>query len=133
MAKDRRARQKGRRSKRPFLGLPKDVLGSPAYRSLGGWEVKLLVDIGGQFNGKNNGDLCAAWSVMKERGWKSPGTLSKALKGLLEVGLIQETREGGRHRCTLYALTWEAIDECRGKLDVGPTNTPSNRFKDYEG
>lgn len=131
MATDRRAKLKGRRSTAPFLQLPKDVLGSDAYTSLGGWEVKLLVDIASQFNGKNNGDLTAAWSVMRERGWKSPGTLNKALKALLGTGLIQETRSGGRHRCTLYAITWRGIDECKGKLDVTPTVAPSNRFKDF--
>ena len=131
MAKDRRARIVGRSSSRPFLNLPKDVLGSDAYLSLGGWEVKLLVDIASQFNGKNNGDLTAAWSVMRERGWKSPGTLNKALKQLLKVGLLQETRAGGRHRCTLYAITWQGINECKGKLDIEPTTAPSNRFQEF--
>jgi len=131
MAKDRRARLVGRSSSRPFLQLPKDVLGSDAYLSLGGWEVKLLVDVASQFNGKNNGDLTAAWSVMRERGWKSPGTLNKALKQLLRVGLLQETRAGGRHRCTLYAITWKGIDECKGKLDINPTTAPSNRFQEF--
>lgn len=93
--------------------------------------MKLLVDVASQFNGKNNGDLTAAWSVMRDRGWKSPGTLHKALRALLNAGLIQETRSGGRHRCTLYAVTWRGIDECKGKLDVNPTVTPSNRFQSF--
>jgi len=133
MARDRRARLVGRSTTRPFLNLPKDVLSSDAYLSLGGWEVKLLVDIASQFNGKNNGDLTAAWSVMRERGWKSPGTLNKALRVLLDVGLIQETRSGGRHRCTLYAVTWREIHECNGKLDLKPTTAPSNKFLEFEG
>lgn len=131
MGKDRRARHVGRSTTRPFLNLPKDVLGSEAYLSLGGWEVKLLVDVGSQYNGKNNGDLTATWSVLKERGWKSPGTLNKALKALVRTGLIEETRPGGRHRCTLYAITWQSIDECKGKLDVKPTKAPSNRFQEF--
>lgn len=126
-----RERTTGRRETNGFLQLPKEVLHSDAYRSLSGWEVKLLVDIGGQFNGKNNGDLAAAWTLMKERGWKSPGTLNKALKTLLDVGLIQETRTGGRHRCTLYAITWRGIDECKGKLEVTPTAAPSNKYQAF--
>lgn len=129
---DKRARHKGRRSTAPFLNIPKDVLSSEAYLSLSGWEVKLLVDVASQFNGKNNGDLTAAWSIMRERGWKSPGTLNKALKALLEAGLIEETRSGGRHRCTLYAVTWRGIDECKGKLEVNPKIAPSNLFQKFE-
>jgi hypothetical protein len=107
------------------------VLGSEAYRSLGGWEVKLLVDIASQFSGKNNGDLGASWTVMQSRGWNSPGTLNNALKGLLSAGMIQETRSGGRHRCTLYAVTWRGIDDCKGKLDVNSTIAPSNLFQNF--
>lgn len=132
MAKDKRARATGRSNTRPFLSIPKDVIDSEAYRSLGGWEVKLLVDVAAQFNGKNNGDLTAAFSVMRARGWKSPGTLNKALKELLRKGLLQETRSGGRHRCTLYAVTWRGIDECKGKLEVNPTIAPSNLFQEFE-
>lgn len=128
---DKRARHKGRSSTAPFLSIPKHVLSSDAYLCLGGWEVKLLVDIASQFNGKNNGDLTAAWSIMRHQGWKSPGTLSKALKKLLDVGLLQETRSGGRHRCTLYAVTWRGIDECKGKLDAIPTIAPSNLFQKF--
>lgn len=130
---DRRAKLVGRSSTRPFLSIPKDVIDSAAYRGLGGWEVKLLVDIASQFNGKNNGDLTAAYSILKDRGWKSPGTLNKALRELLKVGLIQETRSGGRHRCTLYAVTWRGVDECKGKLEVNPTIAPSNLFQKFEG
>ena len=93
--------------------------------------MKLLVDIASQFNGKNNGDLTAAYSVMRERGWNSTGTLNKARKALLDAGLIQETRSGGRHRCTLYAVTWRGINECKSKLDVKPTIAPSNLFQDF--
>lgn len=125
MAKDRRARITGRKGNAPFLNIPHDVLSSESYRELDGWTVKLLVDIAGQFKGNNNGDLTAAWSLMQARGWKSKGTLHKALKALLAAGMIEQTRQGGRNRCSLYAVTWRPIDECRGKLDVKPTTGPS--------
>ncbi|WP_303289565.1 hypothetical protein [Marinobacter sp. SS5-14b] len=132
MGIDKRARHTGRASTAPFLSIPKPVLNSEAYLSLGGWQVKLLVDIASQFTGKNNGDLTAAWTLMKQRGWNSPGTLNKALKDLLEAGLIEETRSGGRHRCALYAVTWRGIDECKGKLDVNPKVAPSNLFQKFK-
>lgn len=133
MAKDRRARIKGRRNTATFLHIPHDVLNSPAYTTLKPSAVKLLIDIAGQFNGYNNGDLCAALSVLRSKGWTSSGGLNKQLKALLESGLIQQTRQGGRNRCSLYAVTWRAIDECKGKLDVKPTNTPSLLYKEMPG
>lgn len=125
MAKDRRARLTGKKGNAPFLHLPHSVLSSRGYLSLDGWSVKLLVDIAGQFKGSNNGDLTAAWSFMQARGWRSKGTLHKALAALLDAGLIEQTRQGGKNRCSLYAITWRPIDECKGKLDVRPTQGPS--------
>ncbi|KAA1175876.1 hypothetical protein FWJ25_01710 [Marinobacter salinexigens] len=125
MAKDSRARHKGRKGNAPFLHIPHSVLESEAYRRLDGWSAKLLVDIAGQFKGYNNGDLTAAWSHMVKRGWRSKGTLHKALKALVDAGLIEQTRQGGRNRCSLYAVTWKAINECGGKLDVRQTKGPS--------
>lgn len=125
MAQDKRARHKGRKGNAPFLHIPHDVINSEAYQQLDGWAVRLLVDVAGQFKGFNNGDLNAAWSQMSKRGWRSKGTLHKALKALLSAGLIEQTRQGGKNRCSLYAVTWRSIDECSGKLDVRPTKAPS--------
>lgn len=130
MSKDRREKLKGRRGTEPFLQIPSSVLHSKAYGELDGWGVKLLVDIASQFRGHNNGDLCAAFSILKEKSWRSKGTLHKALSKLLEVGLIEQTRQGGRNRCSLYAITWRPIDECKGKLDVRPTRAPSALYLD---
>lgn len=58
---------------------------------------------------------------MRPRGWKSEDTLNKAKRALLDSCLIVETRKGQRpNKCSLYALTWFALDECGGKLDYGP-------------
>ncbi|BEH13262.1 helix-turn-helix domain-containing protein [Marinobacter shengliensis] len=133
MAKDRRARLTGRKGNAPFLSIPHSVLSSDSYNGLDGWSVKLLVDIAGQFKGHNNGDLSAAWSLMQARGWRSKGTLHKALKALLEAGLIEQTRQGGKNRCSLYAVTWRPIDECKGKLDVKPTQAPSALYLNLPG
>lgn len=129
MAQDKRAKHKGRKGNAPFLHIPHYVLDSGAYRRLDGWSAKLLLDIAGQFKGYNNGDLNAVWSQMRNRGWRSKGTLHKALNTLLGAGLIEQTRQGGKNRCSLYAVTWRAIDECGGKLDVRPTKGPSNLYQ----
>lgn len=117
---------------RSFAGIPRAVIEHPDYQSLHGNAVKLLVDLAYQYRGKNNGDLTASWSVLKRRGWSSQTTLAKALKQLLGANLITCTRQGkfmnpGGYP-TLYALNWQPIDECGGKLDVDPTTTPPRKF-----
>lgn len=99
------------------------------YKKLGGWDVKLLLELTKQFNSYNNGDLSAVWSQFSKNGWNSKGTLDKSIKQLEKYGLIQRTRQGGRHKCNLYALTWREINDCKGKLDVAATNKPSNLWK----
>lgn len=88
--------------------------------------MKLLVDAAKQYNGSNNGDLHAAWSILSGQGWRSKGTLSRAIKELIDKGFIELTRQGGKNRCSLYAITWKPIDECKGKLDVKETRVASN-------
>lgn len=124
-----RLKQKGRADTGSFFAWPRAVADSEAYRSASAPAVKLLNDLCFQFRGSNNGDMSAPWRVMRARGWKSRDTLHKALRELLELGLIERTRQGGRHVCSLYALTWLPIDECGGKLDVRPTRSPSGLWK----
>lgn len=112
-----------------FVGLPHYILKSQEFASLTPNGVKLLMELAKEYKGKNNGDFSAAYSVLKTRGWRSPGTLSKALKELLADGWIVTTRHGGRHRCSLYAVTWWPIDECGGKLEFATENIPRHDWK----
>jgi hypothetical protein len=89
----------------------------------------LLDNFTAQLNGKNNGDLSAAPKIMKLFGWTSQGSVHSALIELLAFGFIEQTRQGGRNKCSLYAVTWLAIDECKDKLDVKFTSVPSNLWK----
>jgi hypothetical protein len=91
--------------------------------------IKLLVDVLEQYNGNNNGDLCVTMSVMKKRGWKSAGTLQAAKNELVTKGWLELTRQGGRHKCSLYAVSFYPIDECGGKHDRMSTKKASNRWK----
>ena len=90
------------------------------------------MDLATQFKGFNNGNLCLAWSLMEKRGWKSRDTLNKARRELLDADLILVTRFGDRKRPNLYALTFSAIDECGGKLDVEPTTRPPSTWKRHD-
>ena len=126
---ERLRRVRGRLASGSFAAFPHNVLESTEYAELTSSEVKLLLDVFAQFNGRNNGDLTCAWSVMKRRGWRSKDTLTRALRGLLERAFITKTRQGGKHRCSLYAVTWREIHECDGKLDVRPTRVASGAWK----
>ena len=107
-----------------FLALPAALLNCTKYRALSSSAVKLLIDIAGQYNGKNNGDLCAAWKVMHPKGWKSEATLNKAKKELLAAGFIAQTRAGRLpNLCSLYGITWQALNSS-SKLDIGPNGFP---------
>lgn len=113
-----------------FVAFPYDVLRGAAFLSLSAYAVKLLMDIASQYRGNNNGDLCAAWKVVKPRGWKSEATLNKEKKELLASGLIYETRKGARpNKCSLFALTWFALDECGGKLEISVQSFPRGAYK----
>ena len=116
-----------------YVAIPHLVLRSVALKNLSSHGTKLLMDLVSQYLGRNNGDLSAPFSTMKkDRGWKSKGTLNRAIKDLLESGLIIVSRQGGRHKCSLYALTYIAIDECGGKLDIKATDRPLGLWRKHE-
>jgi len=129
---DPRAKYKGRKTSYSFVMLRHDVMRHENFKTLSGNATKLLIDLLSQFNGKNNGDFCATWSLMKKRGWRSKGTLSRALKELLQRGWIIKTRQGWQNHSGLYAVTWLPIDECDGKLDIAHTVTAFNTWKEIE-
>jgi hypothetical protein len=59
--------------------------------------------------------------------------LARRLKELVHFGLIEMTRQGGLNRCSLYALTWRPIDDCKGKLDCAATKNASGKWKEWPG
>lgn len=115
---------KARRGGGGYIPLPLDVIRSPAFSALPAYAVKLLFDLLAGYSGKNNGDFSAAWSLMQKRGWASRDTLAKATKALETTGWIIRSRQGHRKQTTLYAVTFYAVDECGGKLDIKATASP---------
>lgn len=130
--KEKRRRNKGRRSSGTFLKLPDKVTDHLAYISLSASTKGFLPEIVRQYKGKNNGDLSATLKLLKPRGWNSNKQITKCLSELIEHGLIVKTRQGGRHKCNLFAIAWEPIDECGGKLEIGPTTTAPNSFMTFK-
>lgn len=134
-----RLKAKGRRESGRYAIVPHDIISSPNFQKMNGNAVKLLLQLMEQLRFKkgagpsNNGDLCVSWSVMKNKGWRSKNTLQRAKDELLYYGFIQLTRQGLgviRGWPNLYALTFHAIDECDGKLEVPATRVASGRWKE---
>ena len=130
-------RIKGRKARKPFFAIPRELLQSDVWASLRPRAVKLLCDLGEQYRGNNNGDLDMVWEKMNKKGWTSKDQLNKARIELLDKGLIEKTRQGGRNIASLYALTIHPIDDCINKKtgwskfdpNVIPTRVASNKWK----
>lgn len=133
MSKAGKAALKGAKQKREaggFVALPFALLRSSEFAALTPHGVKLLIDLLAQYNLRNNGDLSMSFEkTMRPRGWKSKDTLNKARQELVDAGLILLTRQGGLHRCSLYAVTFFSVDDCDGKLDVGATRAPPGGWR----
>jgi hypothetical protein len=131
-----RKAMKGLKSVRGFSMMVHAYWQSEQYAKLSPRAVKLLVDLFAQYRGSNNGDLTTAWSVMQKRGWRSKHLLALARVELEGRGWILRTRQGGINAATLYALTFEGINDCRdthgrSKLDAGvrPDSMPLHLWK----
>lgn len=122
-------RRKGRKITGRYVALVDKLTGHRNFATLSPRATKLFIDMAIQYNGHNNGDFSCVWRRMRTRGWTSCDQLAKAKAELLERGFIELTRQGGRNRCNLYALSIWPIDECKGKLDVPATTEPSNLWK----
>jgi hypothetical protein len=110
------------------------MLNHPSFATLSAHAVKLLIDVARLYDGKNNGDLSAAYSVLqRERHWKSRDTLGKAIGELCRAGFLERTRQGrkwgsgGTPEPNLYALTWRGIDA--SEKHALQSNVPSNRWR----
>lgn len=114
-----------------YVALSRFALSSDSFASLSPHATKLLTDFLSRYNGFNNGDLSLTWKDVEQRHWKSRDTFNKALKELLDRGWLIKTRQGGLHRCNLFALTLFDIDDIRDKSGVSkfdpgikPTDSP---------
>jgi hypothetical protein len=71
---------------------------------------KTLNYLASQCNGYNNGDLDICEKNARKSGLRmSAASLRRGAKELLDAGFIELTRQGGRNRNSLYALSWYDI------------------------
>lgn len=120
-----------------FNAIPHRVLESSKFANLSPQATKLLVDLVSQYRGFNNGDLCAAMTLMQVRGWKSNAGLATAIKELRDTRFLVLTRQGGKHKPNLYALSFYAINDCKDErgfskfdphLQIIPSDAPRNEW-----
>jgi hypothetical protein len=111
------------------------LLDSPAYLALSYSARALYVDLRRKLSATNNGNINATLSALKHRGWRSSATLNMALKELLAVGLIAQTRQGGiaymSKVCSLYRFTDEDVSE-HPKLAI-PRMKASHDYRQFTG
>lgn len=93
-----------------FVGVNKSLLNSPAWIALDRAAQALFFDLRVKVNGYNNGNINAALSELKHRGWNSSATLAKCLRQLEAVGFVVKTRatvgvQKGSKVCNLYRFT----------------------------
>lgn len=110
-----------------YCSIPQQVFSGPDVNALSHATFRALMVLVRQYNGRNNGDLCATEKEMSAFGITSPDTINRAIKELLKRGLIVKTRHGGysgkdgKRKPALYALTWlpvDDIDQCANGMWV---------------
>jgi hypothetical protein len=125
-----RRHPKRRTTGKHFAQIPVEVLTSDACRSLPNYAIRVLIAIAAQYRGNNNGDLAMTRATARGFGVDSQEHLVRSLAALLERHLIEKTRQGGKKPFgpTLYAITWQPIDDLGGKIESGATTTPTNAW-----
>jgi hypothetical protein len=126
---NQRTKATGRRESGSFILIPHDVLESKNWAQCSPMASRLFIDLLSQFKGTNNGDLCAALGLMKDKGWTRSQSITEAARELRHYGLIELTRQGGMNVPNLYAVTFKPINECKPKLDVPSETVASGLWK----
>jgi hypothetical protein len=109
--------------------IPVTLLNHPNFKRLSPHATKLLLDLGRQFGGYNNGYLHAGWGRMRKEGWNSQHTLRNAMLELEHYQILVRTRQGGKNLATLHGFTFRRVSPLKGKpLDLAFPLGPSNAW-----
>jgi hypothetical protein len=106
------------KNKGRFAGIPNYVIDSNAFKSLGGNSAKLLIILAYQYNSHNNGDLTITQSIIGD--WMTKNTMYSARdelykKGFIVINAFGGRSAGGRKLASLYAITWQPVNELKEK------------------
>ena len=96
----------GRRRTPPFVMLDHRILDSPAWCSLGGSAVKLLMLMARRYNGSNNGQMFLGEREAAESIGLSRNTVAAAFAELEKAGFIVAVERGHFHVKARIATRW---------------------------
>ena len=141
--KDRRARATGRlgvREGERYALVPEEVMRSTAYAAQPDFAKAVLFAVACRFGGHNNGNLSLPFSEARDLGIAYQRKLYAGLPLLRKAGLVAMTRQGKLERgtkvCSLYAITWRAINRAPDGVsyDAGilPSVVPTNDWAKWE-
>ena len=82
------------------------MLKTDAWRALSAAARAIYIQIGSRYNGANNGRLAFSVRDAASECRLNKDTAGKALKELVDLGFIEETRHGGLSRKTRIASEW---------------------------
>lgn len=111
----------------PYAAIDHRVMDSVNYQNLTHSAQSLLFILARQLNGRNNGQLQAAFEFAKKYGHTNERTLARSIKQLMHYGFIFRTRFGGYNRGpSLYAVTWHPIQD---KTNIYPNGFEMLSFR----
>jgi hypothetical protein len=123
-----------------FVAIPYVVLSSPGWQRASHTARSLLLDmlnIRTKKNSENtypNGRLICTTTAIKPMGWTGQGVFRRALRELIDCGLLIETRKGGhvKGREAWYAVTWLKLVHTTG-LDINPNQFRTGGYMNPDG
>jgi hypothetical protein len=141
--KDKRGRATGRlgiKEGERYALMPEEVMTSTAYGAQPDFAKVTLFAVACRFSGHNNANLSIPFSEAEKLGIEYQWKLYAGLQLLRKAGLILMTRQGhlaaGSKVCSLYAITWRAINRAPAGVnyDAGilPSVVPSHEWAKWE-
>ena len=123
MGKSKRSNKEGQ-----YLSLSYYQLRSPAWRSLSGAGVKVLLELHTRFNGTNNGRVFLSLNEAAELLGMGKATAKRAFDELQEKGFIVQTKKGNWYNRAAHEwrLTLKPSFDGRGKR-----TTPTHDWKEW--
>jgi len=111
-----------------FQPIPKAVLAMPEFYELPPGAKALMLDLMGQYTGKNNGRLCTAFEVLQRTGWGNKNTIIRAKAALMDCPFAVLTRKGHAPRTAeWWGFTWWKLDYEKS-MDIDPRAFPYLNF-----
>lgn len=126
----KRARPKGKRPEEgQYVPLPYALLKSPAWRSLSGAAVKVLLELHTRYNGGNNGNVRLSMNEAVSALGIGKGTAQRAFQELQDKGFIALVTPGNwYHR---QAHEWRLTTK---RMDTPKGQTPAtNEWRNWSG